>query len=114
MVAILTNIHLQKILTHTDIRLTKNLNAIEEVSQRLQGTLHEHHECPSDLELVLDLRETNRETEVYYYYVSWKHQAIVWVKDVDIWYLTCNHRMVYCQAHLSGWDLFGTASITRN
>lgn len=64
--------------------------------------------------MVVDFQESNGETEYCYYLASWKFRVIVWAEDVDIWYLTCNHRMVYCEAHLSGWHAFCLSRSAQN
>ena len=56
---------------------------------------------PNDLELVIDFRTwPGGETYYNYYLVSWSTRVVMWVDDVDQWYLTANHREAFCPAHL--------------
>ena len=58
-------------------------------------------DLPKDLELVIDFRIwPNGETTHYYYLVSWSDRVIMWVDEVEDWYLTANHREAFCPAHL--------------
>ncbi|EED83144.1 predicted protein [Postia placenta Mad-698-R] len=92
------NIHV-----YTDVLLQDktNLSEIEKLATVLSRRLQERKsKLPENLEVVLDVQQTEEGTDYYYYLVDGSKRAIFWLEEVDASLLTLQLRQAYNPSYL--------------
>ncbi|OSX61062.1 hypothetical protein POSPLADRAFT_1147144 [Postia placenta MAD-698-R-SB12] len=92
------NIHV-----YTDVLLQDktNLSEIEKLATVLSRRLQERKsKLPENLEVVLDVQQTEEGTDYYYYLVDGSKRAIFWLEKVDASLLTLQLRQAYNPSYL--------------